>query len=76
VTLFNDACFLLIGTRKGEELKAPRHASAATTRDDRLPYSQHWQLFFYSCYLYTLVDYYYTKILSEEEEERWGLTRR
>jgi len=31
----------LIGTRKGEELKAPRHASAVTTRDDRLPYSRH-----------------------------------
>ena len=30
----------LIGMRKGEELKAPRHASAATTRDDRLPYSR------------------------------------
>jgi len=60
----------LIGTRKGEELKAPRHASAVTTRDNRLPYSQHWQLFFYSCYLYTLIDYYYIKILSEEEEER------
>jgi len=25
--------------RKGEEPKAPRHASAATTRDDRLPHS-------------------------------------
>jgi len=63
--------------RKGEELKAPRHASAATTRDNRLPYSRHWQLFFYNCYLYTLIDYYYIKILSkEEEEERWGLTRR
>jgi len=63
----------LIGIRKGEELKAPRHASAATTRNDRLPYSRHWQLSFYSCYLYTLVDYYYTKILSEEEEEEcWG----
>ena len=63
----------LIGTRKGEELKAPRHASAATIYDDRLPYSQHWQLFFYSCYLYTLIDYHYIKILSkEEEEEHWG----
>jgi len=58
-----------IELRKGEEFKAPRHASAATTRDDRLPYSRHWQLFFYSCYLYTLIDYYYIKILSEEEEE-------
>ena len=69
----------LIGTRKGEGLKAPCHASAATTRDDRLPYSRHLQLFFYSCYLYTLIDYYYIKILSEEEEEEeecWGLTRR
>ena len=63
--------------RKGEELKAPRHASAATTRDDRLPHSRHWQLFFCSCYLYTLIDYCYIKILSEEEEEeRWGLMRR
>jgi len=26
--------------RKGEELKAPRHASAATIRDDRLPHSR------------------------------------
>ena len=26
--------------RKGEELKTPRHASAAATRDDRLPYSR------------------------------------
>jgi len=26
--------------RKCEELKALRHASAATTRDDRLPYSR------------------------------------
>jgi hypothetical protein len=52
--------------RKGEELKAPRHASAAATRDGNLPsrdgtfaildgnlpYSQYWQLFFYGCYLY------------------------
>jgi len=59
----------LIEIRKGKELKAPRHASAIMTRDDCLPYSQHWQLFFCSCYLYTLVDYYYIKILSEEEEE-------
>jgi hypothetical protein len=29
---------LLIGMRKGEELKAPRHASAAATRDGSLPY--------------------------------------
>jgi len=28
--------------RKGEEPKAPRHASAVTTRDDRLPHSRHW----------------------------------
>jgi len=27
--------------RKGEELKTPRHASAAATRDDRLPHSRH-----------------------------------
>jgi hypothetical protein len=26
--------------RKGEELKAPRHASAAATRDGNLPYSR------------------------------------
>jgi len=26
--------------RKGEELKTPRHASAAASRDDRLPNSQ------------------------------------
>ena len=45
--------------RKGEELKAPRHASAAATRDGNLPrvmatylYSQHWQLFFCGCHLY------------------------
>jgi len=31
---------LTIGTRKGEELKTPRHASAAATRDDRLPHSR------------------------------------
>ena len=31
---------LLIRMREGKELKAPRHASAAATRDDRLPYSQ------------------------------------
>jgi hypothetical protein len=29
---------LLIGMRKGEELKAPYHASAAATRDSNLPY--------------------------------------
>jgi len=28
--------------RKGEEPKAPRHASAATIRNDRLPHSQHY----------------------------------
>ena len=28
---------LLIGMREGEELKAPRHASAAATRDGNLP---------------------------------------
>ena len=27
----------LIGIRKGEELRAPRHASAAATRDGNLP---------------------------------------
>jgi hypothetical protein len=27
----------LIGMRKGEELKAPRHASAAATRNGNLP---------------------------------------
>ena len=31
---------LIIGIKKGEELKTPRHASAAATRDDRLPYSR------------------------------------
>jgi hypothetical protein len=31
----------LIGMREGEELKAPRHASAAATRDSNLPYSWH-----------------------------------
>jgi len=31
---------LIIEMRKGEELKTPRHASAAATRDDRLPHSQ------------------------------------
>ena len=40
----------LIRMREGEELKAPRHASAAATRDGNLPsrdgnlpYSRHWQ---------------------------------
>jgi len=32
---------ILFGMRKGEELKTPRHASAAALRDDRLPHSQH-----------------------------------
>ena len=27
---------------EGEELKAPRHASAAATRDDYSSHSQHW----------------------------------
>jgi len=27
--------------REGEELKTPRHASVAASRDDRLPYSRH-----------------------------------
>jgi len=43
---------LFIEMRKGEELKAPRHASATATRDDRLPHSRHWQLFFCGCHLY------------------------
>ena len=30
----------IFGMRKGEELKTPRHASAAALRDDRLPHSQ------------------------------------
>jgi hypothetical protein len=29
-----------IRMRKGEELKTPRHASAAASRNDRLPHSQ------------------------------------
>jgi len=33
--------YLLIEIREGEELKTPRHASAAATRNDRLPYSRH-----------------------------------
>ena len=32
--------------RKGEELKTPRHASAAASRDDRLPHSRHLSLLF------------------------------
>ena len=32
--------FFLIGMMEGEELKAPRLASAAATRDDRLPHSR------------------------------------
>jgi hypothetical protein len=28
------------GIRKGKELKTPRHASAAASRDDRLPHSR------------------------------------
>jgi len=31
---------ILIGMRKDKEPKTPRHASAAATRDDRLPYSR------------------------------------
>jgi hypothetical protein len=31
---------LILGIRKDEELKTPRHAGAAATRDDRLPYSR------------------------------------
>jgi len=33
----------MFGMRKGEELKTPRHASAAASRDDRLPHSQQTQ---------------------------------
>ena len=47
--------------KKGKELKVPHHASAAATRDDRLPHSQHWQLFFCGCHLYT-----YTAWLAEQ----------
>ena len=43
----------LDGMGKGEELKVPHHASAAATRDNHVPYSRHWQLFFYGCYLHT-----------------------
>ena len=32
--------YFLIGMRKGEELKTSRHASAAASRDDRLPHSR------------------------------------
>ena len=49
----------LLEKRKGEELKAPRYASAAATRDGnlslrdgKLPHSRHWQLFFCGCPLY------------------------
>ena len=45
---------------RGKELKVPHHASAAAVRDGNLPYiiatslySQHWQLFFCGCHLYT-----------------------
>ena len=31
---------LIVGMRKDEEPKTPRHASAAATRDDRLPHSR------------------------------------
>jgi len=31
---------LISRIREGEELRAPCHASAAATRDDRLPYSR------------------------------------
>src|SRR6266702_1753853 len=37
----------MIRTRKGEELKVLHHASAAATRDNHVPYSQHWQLFLF-----------------------------
>jgi len=31
---------LIVRMREGEELRAPRYASAAATRNDRLPHSQ------------------------------------
>ena len=49
--------------RKGEELKTPRHASAAATRDDRLPYSRHWQLFF--LWLPSIYKYCLTSVVSQ-----------
>ena len=45
---------------RGEELKVLHHASTTAARDGNLPYimaiclySQHWQLFFCGCHLYT-----------------------
>jgi len=46
-----ESFLIIIG--EGEELKAPRYASAAATRDNHVPYSRHWQPFFYGCYLHT-----------------------
>jgi len=37
--LVNKAFLIRMG--KGEEPKTPRHASAAASRDDRLPYSRY-----------------------------------
>ena len=37
---------LLIRIRKGEELKTPRYASAAASRDDRLPLSRQYLLLY------------------------------
>jgi len=37
---------ILIRTRKGEELKAPRYASAATIHNNRLPYSRQYLYLF------------------------------
>jgi len=51
--LVNKAFF--IGIRKGEELKTPRHASAAASRDDRLPHSRQLLKFYiYERYMYIL----------------------
>jgi hypothetical protein len=47
---------LLIGMREGEELKTPRHASAAATRDDRLPHSRQYIFFiFYFFYIRCII---------------------
>ena len=50
--LVNKAYF--IGIRKGEELKTPRHASAAASRNDRLPHSQQ----------YSFTKLYYIRLIS------------
>ena len=42
----------VLDMRKGEEPMVPHHASAAATRDNHVPYSRHWQPFFYGCYLH------------------------